>query len=222
MKTAATSVLICVGVLGAACVQKTIIPTSFTPAYKTMLDAADATVARSCAAASAVNAESSLSGTVVGKRKIEESSYPAQDIRIEGDTAAWLRASADEMFKRASLKAGIADAPSVTLKLADVLIDETVHVNSAYDARITVDAAVVNSRGKQCWSGRKTGASHEYGADGSAENYRPLVDHALDRAVMAVASDPGFQEALCSSSCRNAVPEPAASPARKRSKRHKP
>jgi hypothetical protein len=223
MRIAASSVLVCVGILSAACVQKSIVPTSFTPSYKSMLDAKDVTVVRNCAAISSVSAENGLPGAVVGKRTLEESSFPAQDISIQGDTVGWVRASANEMFNRAMLKTSQAGAPSVRLRLTDIQINENVHINAGYDARVTLDASVTNAYGKECWSGRKSGASQEYGDHGSVENYRALVDHALDRAVMSVAADSAFQEALCSSSCLNAMPAPppSAAPAKKRSSKRK-
>lgn len=223
MRIAAPSVLICVGILSAACVQKSIVPTSFTPAYKSMIDSKDMTVVRTCAAISSVSAENGLRSSVVGKRTLEESSFPAQDIVMQGDIVGWVKAGANEMFNRAMLKTSQPGAPSVKLRLSDMVINENVHVNAGYDGRITLDAAVVNARGQECWSARKTGASQEYGDHGSAENYRALVDHALDRAIMSVAADSGFQEALCSNSCVNALPpaEPAPAPAKKRSSKRK-
>jgi hypothetical protein len=209
MRIPASIVIIGVGVLSASCVQKSISPTSFSPSYKSMIESKDVSVVRGCAAASAVSVENGLPSAVVGKRTLEESSFPAQTISIEGDTVGWIRAGASEMFRQAQLKTGKAGAPNVKLRLSDVQINENVHVNAGYDARVTLEAAVVSAAGKECWSARKSGASQEYGDHGSAENYRTLVDHALDRAVMAVAADSGFQEALCSAACANAEPESA-------------
>lgn len=208
MRISAPCVIICVGLLSASCVQKSIVPTSFTPSYKSMLDASDVTVVRNCAAISSVSAENGLKGAVVGKRTLEDTNFPAQDITMDGDTAGWVRSSANEMFKRAMLKTGSADAPTVKIKLIDVQINENVHVNAGYDARVTVDASVVNANGHECWTARKSGASQGYGDHGKAENYREVTDHALDRAIMAVAADSAFQEALCSNACLNAKPEP--------------
>ena len=79
---------------------------------------------------------------------------------------------------------------------------------------------------KECWTGRKAGSSQDYGDHGSIENYRAVVDHALDRAVAAVAGDATFQDALCSNNCLNAKPEsevaaPSTSLKKRTAKRHK-
>lgn len=201
MRIPASAVVICVGILSASCVQKSIIPTSFAPTYKSMLDAKEATIVRNCAVASSIRAENGLNGAIVGKRTLEESAAPAQSISIQGDTVGWVRASAQETFGKAMLKTGAADAPSVRIRLTDIQINENVHINSGYDARVNVDAAVVNASGKECWSGQKFGASQDWGDSASNENYSAVVNHALDRAIMSVAADPGFQDALCSASC---------------------
>ena len=208
MRLAATSVIVCVGLISVSCGQKSIAPTTFSPQYKAMIEGSDVPVVRNCSAISSLSAESALSGAVVGKRTLEESSFPAQTISIDGDTTGWVRSSGNEVFNRAMVKMGSANAPSVKLKLTDIQINENVHVNAGYDARVTLDAAVMSPFGKECWTGRKSGSSQEYGDHGSAENYRAVVNHALDRAVAAVAGDSAFQEALCSSTCLSAKPEP--------------
>jgi hypothetical protein len=226
MRLAAISVIIGVGLFSASCVQKSIVPTTFSPQYKSMIEASDVPVVRNCAAISSVTAESALNGSVVGKRTLEESSFPAQTISINGDTTGWVHASGIEVFKRAMIKTGSANAPSVKLRLTDIQINENVHINAGYDARVTLDATVVSPYGKECWTGRKAGSSQDYGDHGSIENYRAVVDHALDRAVAAVAGDATFQDALCSNNCLNAKPEsevaaPSTSLKKRTAKRHK-
>ncbi|MGY6215314.1 hypothetical protein ACW73L_09140 [Methylolobus aquaticus] len=186
-----------VGLLILSCAQKSIAPTSFSPAYKSMLDPSEVSLVKSCAVASSVVAKNGLPGSVVGKRTLEGGAVAPQPISLTGDPTGWVRSAAREIFRQAGVRTTTAGAPVVTLSLYQVLINENVHVNAGYDARVVIDATVVDGRGRTCWSERKTGTAQNYGHHGSAEAYRETVDHALDRALMSVATDDGFQEALC-------------------------
>lgn len=195
------SPLMVLGVMIAGCAQKSIGPTSFAPQYRTQLDASDVVVVRPCATLGGVKVGNGLKGGTVGQRTLESSSVPPQTIRIGGDVKAWLTASTKEMFQRAALKTGVAGAPSLTVTLSEMRINENVHVNAGYDARLIIDATLQNPGGKECWTGRKTGFAQNYGHAGSTEAYRETIDHALDRAVMSIAADPAFQAAVCGA-CR--------------------
>lgn len=195
------SPLIVAGVIVAGCAQKSIGPTSFAPQYQTQLDASDVVVVRPCTTLAGVKLSNGLNGPTVGQRTLESSSVPPQTIRIGGDVKAWLNASTKAMFQRAALKTGVAGAPSLTVSLSEMRINENVHVNAGYDARVIIDAVVQKPGGQECWSGRKTGFAQNYGHAGSTEAYRETIDHALDRAVMSIASDPAFQAAVCGT-CR--------------------
>jgi hypothetical protein len=42
------------------------------------------------------------------------------------------------------------------------------------------------------------GASENYGYSGTTDNYQETLNHALDRAMIRLLSDPGFQRSVCS------------------------
>lgn len=199
MRRPTTALIVLLGSLTASCAQKSLAPTSFSPLYKSQLDASDVAIVRNCAVVSAVDVTNGLKGRVVGKRTLESGAVPAQSISVEGDLATWVRSSAKEMFQRASLKTSVVNAPQVKLRLSELQVNENVRVNAGYDARVIMDVSVVNTRGEACWTARKTGYAQNWGKHGSAEAYRETVDHALDRAVMSIAADASFQDALCSS-----------------------
>lgn len=201
MRGTTSTMLIVIASLISSCAQKSIGPTSFSPLYKSQLDAEDVVVVRQCAAVSRLNVSHDLKGRVVGKRTLESRTAPPQNITIEGDLPAWIKASAQTMFQKASLKTGVANAPSLTLTLHELQINENVYVNAGYNARVILDASVFSTDGKECWTARKTGFAQNYGKHGSAEAYRETADHALDRAIMSIAADASFQEALCAT-CR--------------------
>lgn len=180
-----------------ACAQKSLAPTSFAPSYKTMLDPSDVTVAKSCAIASSVVVKNALRGRVIGQRTLESGAVPPQPITLAGDAVSWVRSGAREMFRLGGVRTTGPDAPTVALSLYQIQINENVHVNAGYDARVVVDAAVLDAQGRECWTARKTGTAQNYGHHGSAEAYRETADHALDRALMSVVADDGFQGALC-------------------------
>jgi hypothetical protein len=184
-----------------SCAKRTVAPTSFAPAYKTMLDPSDVAVARSCATASSVEVRSQMSGNRVGQRSPERNPANSQPIRMEGSPIPWVAASAKAMFAKSAIETGEAGAPGVVLGLQQVQINENVYVNAGYDARVVIDATVLDGRGQPCWTARKTGFAQNYGYAGSTAAYRETVDHALDRAIMGIAADDGFQNALCSK-CR--------------------
>ena len=193
--------VLCLGSLCSACAQKSIAPTTFTPEYQTQLDSADVATVRPCAALSGVDVENGLTGAVVGKRTLESSAMPAQNISMTGNPTDWVRAASSELFKRARLNTRDNQGPRLKLKLAAVDINENVHVNSGYDGRVTLDAALINAKGQSCWEDRVSGDARNYGHSGTAISYRETVNHALDRAIMAIVADKRFQDAACGS-CR--------------------
>jgi hypothetical protein len=186
----------------AACAQSTIKPTAFAPQYQTQLDSADVVIAQRCATLSGVDIENGLASRVVGKRTLESKAVPAQNISMTGDVAGWVRASSNAMLQLAQLKANDGQGPRLKIRLAEININENVYVNSGYDARVILDAALSNARGQACWSQRKSGDAKNYGHSGTAISYQETIDHALDRAIMSIMADKTFQDAACGS-CRN-------------------
>lgn len=197
MRNRSLALLAMITLVTAACAQKSLAPTVFAPSYKSMLDPSEVTLAKNCAAASSVVVKSALPGRVVGQRTLEGGGATPQPITLTGDPLPWVRSAAREMFRQGGVRTGAAGAPAVGLSLYQLRINENVHVNAGYDARVIIDATVANAQGRECWAARKTGTGQNYGHHGSAEAYRETVDHALDRALMAVVADDGFQDALC-------------------------
>jgi hypothetical protein len=197
MRNRVNALVAAIGLLISSCAQKSLGPTSFSPAYKTMLDPSEVSLVKSCAVASSVVAKNGLPGPVVGKRTLEGGAVAPQPISLTGDPVAWARSGVREIFRQAGVRTTTAGAPVIALSLHQILINENVHVNAGYDARVVIDATVRDGQGRPCWSERKTGTAQNYGHHGSAEAYRETVDHALDRALMSVTADDGFQEALC-------------------------
>lgn len=203
MNTKAASLLaIFLGSLLGGCAQKSIAPTSFNPHYQTQLDGSEVIAAKQCVSLSGVNVTNGLKNNIVGQRTLESSGLPAQNINLNGSPVSWVKTGSDAILKMAGVTHRDPQGPRLHLTLEDVVIHENVHVNSGYDARVTLDAVLVNSRGKECWRDSESGTSKNYGDSGSAVNYQETINHALDRAIMAVAADKGFQEAACGV-CRN-------------------
>lgn len=203
MNTKAASLLaIFLSSLLVGCAQKSIAPTSFSPHYQTQLDGSEVVTAKRCVSLSSVDVKNGLKNNIVGQRTLESSGLPAQNINLNGSPVSWVKTGSDAILKMAAVNHRDPQGPRLQLTLEDVVIHENVHVNSGYDARVTVDASLVNSRGKECWRDSESGTSKNYGDSGSAVNYQETINHALDRAIMAVAADKGFQEAACGA-CRN-------------------
>jgi hypothetical protein len=201
MRKPLIALLAMINLLAISCAQKSIAPTSFSPSYKTMLDPSEVSVAKSCAVTSSVTVTNGLPGSVVGKRTLESNKAASQPITMTGDPVAWVRSSAREMLRQSGVRTTGSGSPTVALTLHQIQINENVHVNAGYDARVVIDAAVLDDQGHECWAERKTGTGQNYGNHGSAEAYRETIDHALDRAIMSVTADDGFQDALCTK-CR--------------------
>lgn len=194
--------VICLASLLAACTQKTLSPTTFASQYQPQLDNADVVKPKNCATVAGLDVENGLPNAVVGQRSLQSRAVPAQNISMTGNLAAWVRAGSAEMLRRATLDMHDAKGPRLQLRLDEMAVHENVYVNSGYDARVTLDAALVNARGQVCWHQSVTGQSSNYGDSGAAVNYQETVNHALDRAVMSLVADRGFQEAACRS-CRD-------------------
>lgn len=179
------------------CAARSIGPTSFAPAYRSMLQTKELVVPKSCAKVGPLAVQNDLKSNVVGQRTLEGSQFPPQPIRLEGDAIAWLRAAAGEIFRKSAVPIAATGGPPVSLRLAQITMNENVHVNSGYDGRVVLDIEVGDGRGRTCWTGRKSGFAQNYGNRGTPDNYRETLDHAVDRALAALLGDDGFQNALC-------------------------
>jgi hypothetical protein len=180
-----------------SCAHRNNLPTAFAPDYHPQLDKSDIIRPPACVALSGIEVHNSLKNAVVGERTLETRPMPVQTISMRGSPASWVSASANEIFKQAGLVANRAGTPRLKLGLSNVMIHENIYVNSGYDGRVTLDASLENANGKVCWRDRKSGTAKNYGNSGAAINYQETVNHALDRAMMAIVSDKGFQDAAC-------------------------
>ena len=180
-----------------SCAHRNNLPTAFAADYHPQLDKSDVIRPPACAVLSGIEVRNSLKNAVVGERTLETRPMPVQTISMRGNPASWVSASANEMFRQAGLTANRAGAPRLKLCLSDVMIHENIYVNSGYDGRVTLDASLEDASGKVCWRDRKSGTAKNYGNSGAAINYQETANHALDRAVMAIVSDKGFQDAAC-------------------------
>jgi hypothetical protein len=79
-----------------------------------------------------------------------------------------------------------------------IVLNENVARRSGWEGHIVLSAQIAHRRGGICWQGRIEGASENYGYSGSAENYQETLNHALDRAMIRLLSDPGLQRSICS------------------------
>ena len=75
---------------------------------------------------------------------------------------------------------------------------ENVARRSGYEGRIVMTAELRDRGGNRCWQDKTEGASENYGYSGTAENYQETLNHALDRAMIRLFNDPGFQKSVCS------------------------
>ncbi len=184
-----------------ACAQTTIEPASFQSAYQPMLAPQETVLPKRCVAVSGITYKNGLENTLVGKRFLENHKKPPEAIHMTGNLSDWVRASATEMFRRAGFNTQDPSAPRLTLQLTDIAVSENIYVNSGYNGRVTLDATLLNAQGQPCWNDTEAGLAQNYGHSGSAINYQETVNHALDRALMALLADKNFQKAACGA-CR--------------------
>ncbi|MFM8445708.1 MAG: hypothetical protein ACKN9W_20500 [Methylococcus sp.] len=184
-----------------ACAQRTLTPAVFPADYHTQIDRDDVIAAKTCAAIAGVDVENALPGNKVGKRTLQDKPVPPKDIRMTGSVPGWIKSATADIFRLAGLNSQDPRAPRLKLRLTDISINENVYVNSGYDGQVTLEAALIDGQGQDCWSQRLTGAARNYGNSGTARNYQETVNHALDRALASLLADPGFESAACRS-CR--------------------
>jgi hypothetical protein len=198
MKTrVATLFAIALGSALVGCAQKSIAPTSFNPQYRSELDHQDVPKVNRCVSLSSVDVSNGLTNNLVGKRTLESSPLLIQSISLKGNPTPWVHTGSNAMFKFAGINLSDPKGPRMKLSLAGISINENVHVNSEYEARVMLDATLTDQHGETCWSESHSGTSQNYGDSGSAINYQETINHALDRAIMAIAADKSFQDAAC-------------------------
>jgi len=89
-------------------------------------------------------------------------------------------------------------APVLRLSVRQIMTSENIARRSGFEGRILISAELVRKGGGVCWQDRVEGSSENYGYSGGTENYQETLNHALDRAMIRLLGDPGFQKNICS------------------------
>jgi hypothetical protein len=150
-----------------------------------------------CASVSNVQVTDARSERAIGKRYIETNPSVSAPVTAASDVAAWVRAGAVESLNRARI-AQNAGGPVLKLTVRQIVTSENVSRRSGFEGRIVLNAELRGKSGNRCWQDRIEGSSENYGYSGSAENYQETLNHALDRAMIRLFSDPAFQRTICS------------------------
>lgn len=182
----------------------TAIPTSLSPTavplqYTTMANAGEFPTMPSCAAISTVTVSDLRMTPIIGKRYVETNPSISAPITAASDVRAWVKAGAGQLAQRVGIRQE-PSGPILRLTVRQIAISEDVARRSGYEARLQLTAELARKGGGPCWQGQIEGSSQNYGYSGTAENYQETLNHALDRAMIRLLSDPGFQHNVCS--CR--------------------
>jgi hypothetical protein len=180
----------------------TAIPTSLDPLavplqYKMMANAGEFPSAPQCAAISAIQVNDARTTPLLGKRYVETKPSVTAPVRASSDVKAWLRAGAEASTQRVGIRQK-STGPILLLTVRQITTSENVARRSGYEARIQISAQLTRKGGGSCWQDRIEGSSENYGYSGTAENYQETLNHALDRAMIHLLSDPGFLRTVCS------------------------
>jgi len=180
----------------------TAIPTSLSPVaiplqYKTMANPGEFPALPPCAAISNVQVVDARSERTIGKRYVETKPSITAPVSTSSDVAAWVRTGALETLRRAGV-AQNATGPVLRLIVRQIVTTEDVARRSGYEGRILLTAELRRKGGSTCWQDKIEGASENYGYSGTADNYQETLNHSLDRAMIRLFNDPGFQRNVCS------------------------
>jgi hypothetical protein len=175
----------------AACAPSLLSPTTFSADYKMMGSIGDFSTAPECATYGELEIVVSADLDKVGERYLEEGSK-RWDVGMTGDAEAWLWAGVESALRAASIEQDDS-GPTLTVELVSITTDESVYRKAEYDGKVAVRGRVSGGD----WSTTKDGFAENYGNPGSNTNYQETVNHALDRALIAMVNDQGFRDALC-------------------------
>lgn len=180
----------------AGCTLSSVGPTIFAPAYTFQTSPAEIATAPPCARVRGVEAvDGREDKRVVGRRYPEQGGGEAT-ISVDGGLESWLAAGADQVLTYASVARDPAAGLELRLTVAAVTVTEKTYVQSQYEGKVVLDAALLRGA-RETWSGRFSGATSNWGRRGNTLNYRETLNLALDRALTAVVNDPGFRGAVC-------------------------
>ncbi len=195
----ATCILLSSALVSTLARAKELKPTTFRAQYSREIDADEVSSVKACAIAGQVATKDARSETAVGDRARDKTPEIKQAITMTGDVGDWVRAGFSEIARLALLKTAVPSRPEVTVAVANIWIEESVHFNAVYEGRVVLDVSVnPPGGGASCWSERVDGSAENYGRPGKEVNYQETVNHALDRAVAKTFSTTDFVDALCS------------------------
>ena len=180
----------------------TAIPTSLDPItvslqYKAVASPGEFPALPQCASIASVQAVDARSEKMIGKRYVETNPSITAPVIVSSDVAAWVRAGATETLRRAGISQDV-KGPVLRLTVRQMVTMEDVARRSGYEGRILMTAELRTRSGHSCWQDKIEGSSENYGYSGTTENYQETLNHALDRALIRLFSDPGFQRSVCS------------------------
>lgn len=183
------------GVLAFGCSPSSLEPMTFPLSYRFMGSLADISTAPECARYDEIETfDGREDKRVVGIRYLEEGQR-RHDVAMEGDVEDWLAGATEKVIREASIEQADDSNHTVSITLDRVTTDEAVYRQAEYDGKVVIRVAVTG--GGADWKSTKDGFSENYGRPGNISNYQETVNHALDRALIAMVNDQGFRDALC-------------------------
>ena len=153
--------------------------------------------APACAAFSGIQVADARLDKTIGKRYVKTNPSISAPISASSDVAAWVKAGAADAAQRVGISQKSSGAV-LWITVRQIVLSENVARRSGYEGRISITAELVRKGDGVCWQDRVEGSSENYGYSGTPENYQETLNHALDRAMIRLLGDPGFQKNICS------------------------
>ncbi len=180
----------------------TAIPTSLNPTeiplqYQMVASPGEFPTLPTCAAISSIQVTDARLDKTIGKRYVETNPSITAPVTAASDVGGWVKAGAAAAAQRAGINQ-TAGGPVLRLSVRQIMTSENVARRSGYEGRIILGAGLVRKGGGVCWQDRTEGSSENYGYSGAVDNYQETLNHALDRAMIRLLGDPGFQKSICS------------------------
>jgi uncharacterized lipoprotein YajG len=182
-----------------SCVQDSVEPLSVPLQYRMMASADELVALPDCAALSAVVVVDAREDSVLGTRVNEGRDAPPVPVTASSDVSEWLRTGVEEALRTNGVSLARSGAPVLRIEIERIRTFENVYRRAGYEARISLSAAIAaqGETDSACWIRQSNGHAENYGYAGTAENYEETLNHALDRALIALFESPGFREAVC-------------------------
>ncbi len=172
-------------------------PVSVSLQYNQIANPGEFPTVPACASFSSIQVVDSRLDATIGKRYVETNPSITAPLSTASDVAGWMKAGAVNAAQRVGInqKAGGA---TLRITVRQIAVSENVARRSGFEGRLLISAELLRKGGGVCWQDRIEGTSENYGYSGSNENYEETLNHALDRAMIRLLSDPGFQRSICS------------------------